>query len=118
MPRASALKNGKTKRGRKLVSEAAQISSVELTLDQIGGIPDEAVIEEAIRSLNQKDRTALGRVCQLLTKHLGSQTAARLWLATPCPGFEATPLDSVKNGHVNDLLTMLEAQWGPSPTYA
>jgi hypothetical protein len=86
--------------------------------EQVAGVPDEGQIGQALGRLEPADRRAWQRLRKLLAQHLGSAAAARLWLVTPSPGFEATPLDEVRKGRAKLLLAMLESQWGPSPTYA
>jgi hypothetical protein len=86
--------------------------------EQVAGVPDEAQITETIGHLKPADSEAWQRLRQLLTQHLGSAAAARLWLVTPSPGFVTTPIDEVRKGRAKLLLAMLESQWSPSPTYA
>jgi hypothetical protein len=110
-------KSGKEKRARKLPLRAVAPLD-DSQIDQVAGIPDEAQMEEAIRSLLPADRQAFERLRELLAQHLGSHAAARLWLVSPAPGFETTPLDAIRRGHAKPMLEMLESEWGPTPTYA
>jgi Protein of unknown function (DUF2384) len=53
-----------------------------------------------------------------LAEHLGSPEAARLWLVTPSPQFDTTPLDAILAGEAEAILAYLESQWGLGPVYA
>ncbi len=90
----------------------------DANLQQVVGVPAPSEIQEAVGQLDSGNQKACRRLLKLLANHLGSHAAARLWLATPVPGFVTTPLDEVRKGRAQALLEMLESQWGPSPTYA
>ena len=109
-------KSRKEGSGRK--ATAAVLEKEDAEIAQVAGIPDETQIEEAVGALPSRDQEAFRRVCELLAQHLGSSEAARLWLATPSPGFLATPLDAIRKGQAKLVLATLESMWGPSPTYA
>ncbi len=101
----------------KLPSRETLVARNDADLEQLAGVPDHGQIGKLIGRLEAADREAWNRIRELLALHLGSAAAARLWLVTPSPGFATTPLDEIRNGRAKLLLTMLESQWGLSPTY-
>ncbi len=117
-PVVKARATGGKKPAPKRPSRKPILPRKEEQFEPVHGIPDEAQIEEKSGPLSAEDRDAFRRVQKLLAEHLGSRAAARLWLVTPAPGFVTTPLEAVRNGQARLVLEMLEAQWGPSPTYA
>jgi hypothetical protein len=108
----------KRKPKSKRPSRKTIVAGDDTNLEQLAGVPDEDQISEAIGRLAPADRKAWRQLRKLLAQHLGSAAAARLWLVTPSPGFETTPLDEVRKGRAKLLLAMLESQWSPSPIYA
>jgi hypothetical protein len=84
----------------------------------LGGLPDETEFEKVAKDLSASDKRAFSKARHLLTEHLGSDAAARLWLVTPGTGFKTTALDAVREGLATVVLETLESQWGESPSYA
>jgi hypothetical protein len=113
-PRGAAQKKPKKRASTRFRRESLD----DIQIEQVAGIPDEAQILESAGDLSAVDRSAFARTRRLLAQHLGSHAAARLWLITPSPGFVTTPLDAVSRGKAKVVLAMVEAQLGPSPTYA
>jgi hypothetical protein len=81
-------------------------------------VPSEREIREATAGLKTIAQSALTRTMALLTDHLGSPAAARLWLVTPSSDFGSTPLKVIQNGESEAVLAFLEAQWGPGSVHA
>lgn len=98
--------------------QPAAASAESAEIERTAGIPSEDQIAEAAANLDVKGRAAYRQVRKLLAKHLGSDAAARLWLATPGTGFETTALDAIRKGQAQLVLEGLKAQWGRSPIYA
>ena len=75
-------------------------------------------VQQVAATLDPSDRDAFHRILALLETHLGSPEAARLWLVTPSPEFEATPLTAVIQARAKFVLALLESRWGPGPAHA
>jgi hypothetical protein len=81
-------------------------------------IPDEAAIQKLLATLAPAQRSAVNCILQGLEEHLGSSEAARIWLVIKSPEFGTTPLEAIRNGKEKIVQAVLEARWGPNPTYA
>jgi hypothetical protein len=81
-------------------------------------VSDDKEIDRATGSLSVGDLGLFKEIQEMLSAHLGSAAAARLWLVTPSPGFETTPLAAICKGQASLVLAMLKSQWGASPIYA
>jgi hypothetical protein len=81
-------------------------------------IPDETAIQKLLATLAPAEQGAVNCILQGLEEHLGSREAARIWLAIKSPEFGTTPLDAIRNGKGKIVQAVLEARWGPNPTYA
>ena len=81
-------------------------------------VPSNAIIQAKAAALVGPAASAFKRIMAEMADHLGSQEAARLWLVTPSPQFETTPLDAIIGGEAEAVLAFLESHWGPGPAYA
>ena len=81
-------------------------------------VPSERDIRDATSALKAIAQAAFTQTMTLLSDHLGSPAAARLWLVTPSPEFGSTPLTAIQNGEAEAVLAFLEAQWGPGSVLA
>jgi hypothetical protein len=81
-------------------------------------IPDEAAIQKLLVTLAPEERSAVNCILQGLEERLGSSEAARIWLVIKSPEFGTTPLEAIRNGKGKVVQAVLEARWGPNPTYA
>lgn len=81
-------------------------------------VPTERDIRNATAALTTIAQSAFTQTMALLSDHLGSPAAARLWLVTPSPDFGSTPLTAIQNGESEAVLAFLEAQWGPGSVHA
>jgi hypothetical protein len=80
-------------------------------------VPTEAELATNTAALVGPSAAAFQKIVKELADHLGSPEAARLWLVTPGPQFETTPLDAITGGEAESVLAFLESQWGPAPAY-
>ena len=81
-------------------------------------IPDETAIQKLLSNLDSADRVVAVSILEVLEEHFGSSDAARVWLATKSPEFGTTPLEAIRGGKARLVQAVLDARWGPNPTYA
>ena len=81
-------------------------------------VPTQAEISTEAAALSGAAAAAFENIMTSLAEHLGSPEAARLWLVTPSPQFDARPLDAILAGEAENVLAYLESRWGPGPVYA
>lgn len=99
-----------------LIGKKKPVSAKKMLLDV--AIPTAAEIDSVSAALDDSSRVAFQELQALLTQHLGSVEAARLWLATPASEYGKPPLSVVKEGKAALVLAILKNRWGPSPAYA
>ena len=68
--------------------------------------------------MTARDQTIFGQIVELLTTHLSSREAARLWLVTPFSDFKSTPLQAIVSGEAESVRALLESRWGPGAVHA